>query len=43
MIKITNSTIKRKDFFLEIDNLEIKENKVYAIIGKNAAGKSSLL
>lgn len=43
MLQIKEGSIIRGDFKLENFNIEIKANKVYAIIGKNAVGKSSLL
>lgn len=43
MIQISNGSIKRDDFHLDNINLEIKPNSMNIIVGKNSAGKSSLL
>lgn len=43
MIKIENKTLKRDQFEIKDMSFEIERNKITAIVGRNAAGKSSLI
>lgn len=43
MLKIKNGKIKRNQYVLEDINLCIKKGTLNLVVGKNAAGKSSLL
>ncbi len=43
MIKVINQTLKRDKFEIRDMNFEIEKGKVTALVGKNNAGKSSLM
>lgn len=43
MIQFRNTEIGHKNLLLKIDNLQLCQGKVYALVGRNGVGKSTLL
>ena len=43
MIQFTQTEIGHKQTLLKIDSLDLQEGKVYALVGRNGVGKSTLL
>lgn len=43
MLKIKNLSLVKKDFYLEIESLEVKANSYFVILGQTGSGKTMLL
>jgi ATPase subunit of ABC transporter with duplicated ATPase domains len=43
MIQFSQTEIGYKQTLLKIDSLDLQEGKVYALVGRNGVGKSTLL
>ncbi len=43
MIQFKNTEIGHKNLLLKIDDLQLSQGKVFALVGRNGVGKSTLL